>query len=98
MKHFHQVRGHHCGKDPWRDNPAEKTADQPVRFPGPAFYLAERHVKTAGRQPAQPVINHADDWICRHGAPSPYSTSLNTCWSIAWIREVRYRCLADCSG
>ena len=66
VEHRQQVPGHEQGKEPGSDDPAEEAAGQPECFPGPSLYSTIGHIKAAGGQTAQPVIQHANYGIWIH--------------------------------
>jgi len=64
LEDLKKVGGHEESEHPGSDDPTEKSADEPVSFPGPTFDGAKGNVKAARSQAAEPVEDHAD---CRIG-------------------------------
>jgi hypothetical protein len=53
--------------DPWRDDPAEESTGQPVRFPSPAADLLVRDIETPGGESSQRVQDHSEKRVRVHG-------------------------------
>src|SRR5262249_52811684 len=65
-QHGDKAGGKQTAEYPWREDPTEDPADQPVGFPGPAFHAAKRDIKTAGGQAAEPVKDHTEERVGIH--------------------------------
>ena len=55
-----------AGRDPWRDDPAEDAADEPVQLPGPAAHLLVGKVEASGGQAAEGVQEDAEERLGVH--------------------------------
>ena len=75
MQHGQEIFGQCQRTNPRADEPAEHPARQPEGFPRPFADAFVRHVKRAGRQAAQPVIDDTEERIRLHGLNSVFSLS-----------------------
>ena len=65
-EHAEQVVGHRQTQQPRHDDPAEKSAGQPVGFPRPFLNTPVGDVEAARGQAAEPVEDNAEKRIRIH--------------------------------